>query len=426
MRTILVGIFLIAFARSAVAQQEPHQHPPAKAQDHSEHTATMFSPREASGTSWLPQESPMYGIHRNAGSWSLMFHGSAFAQVLHETSERGDTQVGSINWFMAMARRPAGNGSIGLRGMLSLEPITIGGCGYPDLLASGERCDSEAIHDRQHQHDLFMELAAEYDRPLARGLRLQLYGGLAGEPALGPVAFPHRISAMPNPLAPIGHHWLDATHITYGVLTGAVYGTRWKAETSLFNGREPDEGRADFDFAALDSVSGRLWVAPTPRFTFQVSAGHLNEAEAAHEAEARRDVTRVSMSATYHRAVSADSVWATTVAWGRNEEEGEGTQTLLAETTITLDERDSWFGRFEIGGKAAHDLDIHDSDEIFTVSKLQAGYTRYLAAWRRLKPGVGGSLSFAVVPSALEPTYGARVNPGIAVFVTIRPAPHTM
>jgi hypothetical protein len=128
-----------------------------------------------------------------------------------------------------------------------------------------------------------MELAATYDRPLVRDIRLQLYGGPAGEPALGPTAFPHRISAMPSPLAPISHHWLDSTHITYGVVTGGVYGKRWKAETSVFNGREPDEDRTNFDFGALDSWSGRVWFLPTSRWALQVSAGHLTEAEAGHD-----------------------------------------------------------------------------------------------------------------------------------------------
>ena len=103
--------------------------------------------------------------------------------------------------------------------------------------------------------------------------------GLVGEPALGPPAFPHRVSALPNPLSPIAHHWLDATHITFGVVTAGVYDAKWKAEMSVFNGREPDERRYDFDFAALDSVAGRVWFLPTESLALQVSAGHLNEAE---------------------------------------------------------------------------------------------------------------------------------------------------
>jgi hypothetical protein len=405
-----------------------HQHPgPPEAQhtQHADHTEA-FPPREASGTSWLPDASPMYGIHQTAGSWQLMWHGNAFAQFLYESGDRGNEQAGSINWVMAMARRPLGGGRFGLRGMFSLEPLTIPGCGYPDLLATGEVCDSEAIHDRQHPHDLFMELAVEYDRPLSGSLRWQVYGGFAGEPALGPVAYPHRISAMPNPLAPISHHWLDATHITFGVLTAGVYNSRWKAEGSVFNGREPDEHRWDIDLAPLDSFAGRFWFAPSSALVLQVSAGHLSEAEPSHDGAGRLNVNRVTASATYHHQSRPGRLWASTIAWGLNSEDGEATNALLLESTLTLDERDTWFGRFEVAGKSAHDLDVHDSDEIFTVAKLQGGYVRYLKSWRGLNPGFGGGLSAGIVPSALEPVYGNRVNLGFAVFATVRPGRHGM
>jgi hypothetical protein len=388
--------------------------------------AAMPPAREGSGTSWLPDETPMYAVHSQYGGWMLMAHGNGFLQYLHESGRRGDDQAGSINWFMGMADRQVGDGHLGLRAMLSLEPWTIRGCGYPDLLASGELCQGEAIHDRQHPHDLFMEVASEYDRPLARGVRLQVYGGPVGEPALGPVAFPHRVSAMPNPLAPITHHWLDATHITYGVVTGGVYGTRWKAETSLFNGREPDEHRTNFDFAALDSWSGRLWFLPTPRWALQVSAGTLREAEANADGGPRRDVKRVTASATYHRAFAEGTIWATTVGWGRNAEPGEdATNALLVETNLTVAEEDAWTGRFELSRKSGHDLAIERHD-LFTVARLQGGYTRYFGAWNQLKPGVGAALSAAVVPGSLKDAYGSRVNAGFALFVTLRPGARGM
>jgi hypothetical protein len=363
----------------------------------------------------------MYGIHQTAGRWQLMWHGNAFAQFLYESGDRGNEQAGSINWVMAMARRPLGAGRFGLRGMFSLEPLTIPGCGYPDLLATGEVCDGEAIHDRQHPHDLFMELAAEYDRPLNGSVRWQVYGGLAGEPALGPAAYPHRISAMPNPLAPVSHHWLDATHITVGVLTAGVYTSRWKAEGSVFNGREPDEDRWNVDLAPLDSFSGRLWFAPSSGVVLQVSAGQLAEAEPSHDGAGRADVSRVTASATLHRQPRPGRLWASTFAWGLNSEDGEASHALLAESSLTLDERDTWFGRFEIAGKSAHDLDVHGSDEIFTVAKLQGGYVRYLKPWRGLQPGFGGGLSAGIVPNSLATVYGKRVNFGIAVFATVRP-----
>jgi YHS domain-containing protein len=379
--------------------------------------------RDGSGTAWLPDVTPMYAFHRQNGPWQLMGHANLFVQYFQESGDRGSNQAGSINWVMGMANRNLGTGRLGLRGMFSVEPWTIAGCGYPDLLASGETCDGETIHDRQHPHDLAMELSASYDAPVRGNLRWQIYGGPAAEPALGPVAFPHRVSALPNPLAPISHHWLDATHITFGVVTGAVYGTRWKTEVSAFNGREPDERRWDFDFGPLDSVSGRVTVLPRPSVAVQVSAGRLTEAERSDIGGPGIDVTRVTASATYHRTLGAGSIWASTAAWGRNAEVEHATHALLLESSLTIADGDTWFGRFEVVGKSAHDLHVHGAeDSIFTVAKLQGGYTRYFAAWNGITPGLGFSVSAGFVPESLKPAYGSRANPGAGVFFTLRPA----
>jgi hypothetical protein len=439
-RLILVGSCVNAFvAVSALAfaagQEQPHHQVPAQhgetesprpAHDmqHMQHEEQlpMAASREGSGTSWQPDETPVHALHREAGAWMLMAHGNLFVQYLHDSGTRGSSQAGSINWVMGEASRSAGRGRIEFRAMVSLEPWTIAGCGYPDLLASGETCDGRAIHDRQHPHDLLMELAATYDRPLGHGLHLQLYGGPAGEPALGPTAFPHRISAMPNPVAPITHHWLDSTHITYGVVTGGIYGMQWKAEASVFNGREPDERRTNVDFGPLDSWSARMWWVPSPRWALQVSVGRLTQAEQPSDGGPSVDVTRVTASATYHRALRPGSIWASTFGWGRNQEHGQdGTNGWLAETSIALDERNTWFGRVELSDKPGHDLGV-ESPTVFTVAKLEGGYTRYLRPWRALQPGVGGAVSVAVVPSTLERVYDSQVNPGVAVFLTVRPA----
>src|SRR3954451_7328388 len=436
MASFLCGVSAVRAAAQPPPSGQQHQHeaqsPPASgdpAQQHDmqhmpmgeDQDVAMSPAREGSGTSWLPDETPMYAVHSQAGKWTLMAHGNAFLQYLHEGGDRGSNQGGSINWFMGMADRNLGSGHLGLRGMISLEPWTIRGCGYPDVLASGEICQGETIHDRQHPHDLFMELAATYDRPIAGDIRLQLYGGPVGEPALGPTAFPHRLSAMPSPIAPITHHWFDATHITFGVVTGGVYGQRWKAEASVFNGREPDEHRATFDFGALDSWSGRAWFLPTNQWALQASAGHLTEAEERHDAGTRVDVDRVTASATYHRARRAGSVWAITIGWGRNHEPGtRATSASLAETTLTLNDRHAWFGRVELSQKSGHDLAFESSD-VFTVAKFAAGYTRYLEARNGLKPGFGAGLSTGIVPESLQCLYGRRVNLGFSVFVTLRP-----
>jgi YHS domain-containing protein len=410
----------IANAQSAAPAPESRDAATAAGEQSGHDMGTMA--REGSGTSWLPDSSPMYAIHGQAGPWSLMAHENVFVQFLHESGTRGTDQFGSINWVMGMARRNVGAGRLGLRGMVSLEPWTIRGCGYPDLLQSGEQCHGQTIHDRQHPHDLAMEIAAEYDAPLVRTLRWQLYGGPAGEPALGPVAFPHRVSAMPNPVAPISHHWLDATHVSFGVITGGVYGARWKAETSVFNGREPDERRTNFDFGRLDSVSGRLWFLPTTHVALQVSAGRLTGAEAPEGTGPRIDVTKITASATYQTAPRANGIWATTIAWGRNGEPGHASNALLIETNLTLGDRDAWFGRFEAVGKTAHDLDVASTADAFTLAKVQGGYTRFLAAMHGFKPGLGAEASAGVVPGALRTAYGSRVNLGVGVFLTLRPA----
>jgi hypothetical protein len=448
---ILLSLAIAFGGRTIASGQEasPHQHPEAvPAQPPSTHAADghephssgdeppahaghnmaameMFVSREASGTAWLPDATPMYGVQATAGPWSLMLHGNAFAQFLNESGARGAQQAGSVNWVMGMARRHAGAGQLGLRAMFSVEPWTIGGCGYPDLLASGESCAGEAIHDRQHPHDFWMELAAEYRRPIRGSLQWEVYGGPAAEPALGPVAYPHRASAMANPLAPIAHHWLDATHISFGVVTAGVFSRTWKIEGSAFNGREPDEHRANIELAPFDSYSARVWFLPTPRLAFQISAGHLEEAEAGHAGQDRTDVDRITASANYQRA-AGNWQWASAAAFGRNKESDPAGAALLLETSLSFRDRDTWFGRVEWAEKAAHDLDIHDSSETFTVAKLQLGYTAYFAEWRRLNAGFGGGLSFGVVPKSLETIYGHRVNPGVALFLTVRPSAHQM
>jgi hypothetical protein len=231
----------------------------------------------------------------------------------------------------------------------------------------------------------------------------------------------HRVSALPNALAPITHHWFDSTHITYGVATAGVFGSKWKAETSVFNGREPDEDRTNFDFAAMDSWSGRFWFLPTSQWALQFSGGHLKEAEAGHDGGARRDVDRLTASATYHRTTLENTFWATTVGWGRNAEPDEVTNALLIESSVTLHQRDAVYGRFEWAQKTGESLVVEPHDEIFEVAKMQGGYTRYFPAWNGWTPGVGAAMSSGIVPASLKPTYGSRFNTGFSVYLTLRP-----
>jgi hypothetical protein len=204
---------------------------------------------------------------------------------------------------------------------------------------------------------------------------------------------------------------------------------------SVFNGREPDENRAGLDFGALDSVSGRFTFMPSASLALQVSAGHLREAEAEFPPEPRRDLNRVTASATYHRRAFSDGLWATTFAWGVNagvevipgEEVDLVTHAFLVESNLTLREQHAWFGRIEAVGKPGHDLHVHEAPaDVFTVAKVQAGYSRYFRAWKGIVPGVGGTASLNIVPEYLSPHYSGRVSPGFGVFFTIRPARHAM
>ena len=370
----------------------------------------------------------MYAGHARAGSWELMWHGNAFLQFINESApeHRGAHQTGSINWVMGMARRRAGAGRVGVRTMLSLEPWTIRGCGYPDLLATGETCDGDTIHDRQHPHDLFMELALEYERPLGGGLRWFAYGGPVGEPALGPVAFPHRVSAMSE--SDRADHDITGSTRRTSPSVSITAGVRQRPLECRSLGLQRPRARRESH--GLRSRRARLVLGATQcganaTTVLQVSAGRLNDAE--REAGLPpNDVTRVTASATYHRALNASSLWASTIAWGMNDEPLHTTNALLVESTLSSRDRHVGMLRFELVGKPAHDLHVHESTDIFTVGKIQLGYAYYLRPARGLQIGMGGSVAGSLVPEALAPRYGGRVAPGVAVFLTVRPAAHAM
>ena len=382
--------------------------------------------RDASGTAWQPDATPMAAIHREHGDWSLMLHANAFAGWDWQGTDRGDEALTSVNWLMLMASRPLGGGELGLRGMFSAEPLTVGDDGYPLLLQSGETAGGRPLHDRQHAHDLFMEIALRYMRAIGPAVAFDVYAAPAGEPALGPVAFPHRASAMSDPFAPLGHHWEDSTHISFGVLTAGLFGRKWKVEGSWFNGREPDEERADFDWRALDSWSARVSVNPTDRVSFQVSTGFLESPEALEpDVSVRRTTASVGVAGSMARA----RPWALTAAWGRNDpDEGRSTDALLLEADLPLGERETLFGRVEHVRKTGHDLVLGPAleHEAFGVTSLVVGWSHDFGARGSWTPSVGARVSVNAFDDALEPFYGDDMGYGAMVFFRIRPAamPH--
>lgn len=372
--------------------------------------------REASGTAWQPEAAEHTGLHLMRGDWMLMLHGSANLVYDYQGGLRGDEQVFSDNMLMAMAQRSAGPGTFGVRTMVSLEPSTIGKDGYPLLLQTGETADgSTPLIDRQHPHDLFMELAGTYS--IASGSRsLFVYAGLPGEPALGPPAFMHRFSGMSIPQAPITHHWLDSSHITWGVLTAGAVVDRIKVEASAFRGRESDENRWDFESPKLDSHSFRLSFNPTKAWAFQVSHGRIASPE---QLEPDLNVDRTTASAMFEGRWSGGH-WQSTVAWGRNRNRpGRTLDAFTAEAAVRLGEAHTLMARAE---RAQKDELFLESDpragELFEVGELSVGYRCDFWRGPHLATGLGVLGTMALVPSDLEDAYGSQPR-SILVFAHV-------
>ena len=319
--------------------------------------------------------------------------------------------------------------------MFSAEPVTMSRCGSISFLATGEVCDGDTIHDRQQPHDVFMELAVDYERSLRGEWRWQVYAGLAGEPALGPPGYTHRASSRMNPLGPMTHHWLDSTHVAFGVVTLGLLNQRWKVETSAFNGREPDNSRVDLDLGGFDSVAARISFLPTERLALQVSGARLRDAWTDFPFQNQDPATRFTASAIYHQPVGTNGIWATTLAFGANHAReivalgvlDATTTAALLESSLTLADRHTFFGRAELGGMPAHHLHAHEySTSVFTVGKLQGGYVRSFGAWKGVVPGIGGTAALSVLPPELAPRYSGRVPPSFGVFLNLRAARHQM
>jgi len=384
--------------------------------------------RESSGTAWVPDSTPMYGKMFMLGDDMLMLHGAIFPRYTNVSTRRGDDRIDAPNWFMAMfSSRDAGfseSTQLGARLMMSLDPLTEGGRGYPLLLQTGESWHGQPLHDRQHPHDLFDEISISLSQKLAPDLSSYIYVGYPGEPALGPPTFMHRLSAMDDPDAPLGHHWQDSTHVTFGVATAGLEWSRFggmKIEGSVFTGREPDEDRYDFDRPRFDSFSGRVSWNPTPDLALQFSHGYIKSPEAL-EPDTKRHRTTASL--IYNRPVGKESNWSNSFVWGQNHDTGEGkTQSFLLESNYQHG-RDTVYGRWERVEKSGHELVLANADgeKIFPVSAYTIGYIRDLSHSNGIDIGLGGQFTLDLWPNELNRYYGDGPGYGFEIFLRIRPS----
>ena len=390
--------------------------------------------RMGSGTTWIPDAVGIPSRSRMVGGWMLMGHGFVFGQYDHQSGLRGGNQLGSLNWAMLMATHDLAGGKFQARTMLSLDALGVTSRGYPLLLQTGEAYNGVLLHDRQHPHDFWMELAALYQREINKSVAWSVYAAPSGEPALGPVAFMHRPSAMDNPTAPISHHWQDATHVSFGVATAGLFTRKFQLEGSVFNSRDPDQYRWDFDRIHIDSYSGRFTVNPNNEWSATAGYGYLKS----HEAfDPKESMHRVTASILHSEKLGADGSVASALIWGMNKHAShpQHSNSVLAESEVILDRTNTIFGRAEWVQKTAEDLVVDNrsapavasglptfpTEQSFNVSAVEAGYIREIARTHWVTVGLGASGTLNFVPSELERNYGSRTSLGAMFFLRLRP-----
>ncbi|WP_461053949.1 hypothetical protein [Spirosoma arcticum] len=395
--------------------------------------------RNGSGTSWHPDNTPMYAYMRHPaspGGWSYMLHYAVYLRYTNQnvnnpTGRGGDRQFGAPNWVMGMAQRKVGQrGLFQARAMLSLDPLTVGNGGYPLLFQTGETYRGQPLIDKQHPHDIVSELSVSYAHAFSKDIDLYGYVGYPGEPAVGPPAFMHRISSFNNPDAPLGHHWQDATHILFGVATvGFRY--KWvKLEGSTFKGREPDENRFDFDKPKFDSYSYRVSVNPSPSLALQFSQGFLTDPEEAHPGE---NVTRTTASILHSKGLGPGSYITSAFVWGFNRRDdhaqtGRREDSYLAESSLQL-KRVAFYGRYENVGKSVEELELQDRVEpesrVLTINNLTLGMNYRLAQRYNTDLVLGVQLTGAVPDETLQTFYGKMPLSG-QIYLRLSPSLMTM
>jgi hypothetical protein len=349
--------------------------------------------------------------HEHASSsWHLMEDGVVSGMFNHQSGPRGGTEVKAPNWWMGMATATTGRSQFTLTSMFSLDRVTVGEAGYRELFQGGETLDGEPIVDRQHPHDLFMQLSAVWRRSAYSETAISLAGAPVGEPTLGPPAFMHRASAADLVLAPLGHHVFDSTHVAFGVVAAAVDRGRWTFEGSVFNGREPDENRWDFDFNQLDSVAGRVRFRPSSEWELQVSTGHLVEPEILEPG----NVQRTTASASWLSAASTDRMRALTIGYGVNAglASHPNRHAAFGELSTRLG-HSSVSGRVEV-------LQIEGSGRQDVIAAVTGGASRDLMRWRGFEGAIGVSGSIVAAPSNVRAVYGT-LPASFQIYVRFKP-----
>lgn len=437
---VLVIVGSIAYQAAAQELQHPATDTAIRSTDHETHATpqggmlmshaySLHLPmsRNGSGTGWLPDNSPMYMYLKANAKSNWMIHGSIFLrynkQDFFNKGSRGGNKLDAPNWFMGMYNRRIGKrGLLNATAMISFDPITTGENGYPLLFQTGETYNGEPLVDRQHPRDLISGLSVAYTHMLNENMDVTLYAGYPGEPALGPVAYMHRISSLNNPNAPLGHHWQDATHIVFGVTTLGIRYKKFKLEGSVFTGREPDEKRYNFDDARFDSYSYRLLFNPSEHWALQFSQGFLHEPEALEPG-----IDQVRTTASIIRSTSLRTMnWSHMLAWGMNNksQHEQSAYSILYETNLQL-QRQALYARYEFVKKSAEELAIPSThgDDLFKINAFTLGYNHNVAPFAPVDILLGVQATLNFPGDRLKPIYGT-LPVGGQVYLQLRPRRH--
>jgi hypothetical protein len=381
----------------------------------------------SSGTSAQPESWSMPMKMLSADGWNLTFMGQAFLVETDQVSPRGGDKFYSSSWGMFGAGHDFGRGSFLFDTMLSLDPATLTERRYPELFQTGETAFGKPLVDAQHPHNFIMALGVHYARSMAEDTVLQFYFAPVGDPALGPVAFPHRASASETPQAPLGHHWQDSTHVAYDVVTAGVLYKKIRLEASGFYGTEPGENRWIIGYGPINSWSTRLWFLPGKNWAAQISVGRL----ARPERQTPGDVVRSTASLEYNRPIS-DSSWATSLIWGRNHDilMHRNLNSYLVESVLPFAHRNFITGRAELVDKDELFADQPSLEatlertvgSTFRIGAYTLGYTRDIGVFKSTETGIGVNCTAYTTPGAIKPYYGEHPT-GWNVFLRLRYKP---
>jgi hypothetical protein len=382
---------------------------------------------DTAGTSAEPASTPHEMLMKQEDAWMLMFHGGGFLVSQQQTGRRGGGKAFGASWLMPMAQRQVGPGTLSARVMLSLDPATITNRRYPELFQLGETAFGRPLVDGQHPHDFFMELALLYDVKLGERTLLSFYAAPVGDPAMGPEAYAHRVSASEDALAPLGHHLQDSTHIADDVITVGLTYKIARVEASAFHGREPDENRWNVDAGAINSWSARLTINPAANWSGQYSITRLKSPEQLFPDE---DTLRMTASVTYNRPFARGN-WASTLLWGRNRDipSGQVLNGYLAESTVRFARHNYAWTRIENVDRT-NELLLGENplppgfNERF-LARVQAysfGYDREFNFIPHVSSALGGQYTLYAAPSSLDSIYGAHPM-GVLLFLRLRAIP---